>query len=91
MRRVAATSKQQRLQFWVQAVKAALASAPNGPIADQVDHLPSQAGTTVGGYEGDTPSYRCPQIPRVHNHPSLGAYRTTVTLSTLSTTRQGAL
>jgi len=22
-------------------------------------------GTTVGGYEGDTPSYRCPQIPRV--------------------------
>ena len=46
-------------------------------------------GTTVGGYEGDKPSYRCPQVPRVHNHPSSGGYCTTVTLSTLLTAMQG--
>ena len=37
----------------------------NGPRADHFDHLPSKQGTTVGGYEGETPIHRCPQIPRV--------------------------
>jgi hypothetical protein len=46
-------------------------------------------GTTVGGHEGDTPSYRSPQIPRVQHHPSSGCYCTMVTLTTLSTGQLG--
>ena len=59
-------------------------------LTNSTTSLPKQ-GTTVGGDEGDTPSYRCPQIPRVYHHPSSGCYCTMATLTTLVTgPREGA-
>ena len=87
MGRVATTSKQRRLQVLSSSGDYRKTQPQMGrELTKSTTSLPQQ-GTTVGGDEGDTPSYRCPQLPRVNNHPSSGCYCTMVTLTTLSTER----